>query len=633
MPGLDENALLLLHCDGEDNGTVLTDSSDSDLTVTVVGPAITDVDDKVFGTAALHCLNTIVDNIITEQGYASVAYEAALALSGGAFTVDFRFKVDEILYGRNATFLNIGAGAILVVVSAPSGTPRLSVTGSACWLDFSAYDNNAWHHVAIVGSAGTIKVYIDGLLVDTDAAATLWSSASTDPWLIGENTVGIEVGGTTPANGVHIDEFRYSNIARWTDEFTPPTGEYTTDDINEFNVVLSHLELSMLGGAAIAETLPNPEALMSNGFQMTCVLGNLTAEMYTGAYIAESLPAVANDLVSTLPNICAMSATLSRVAAVMHAGIHADVELPGLTADMRCLARATANLSLNLPSVGMDMLAGAVLAETLSSVVGLMASTTIYPAHLTISLPAVQNDIHAAVGSNAALVSDLPVLSVDIRATLVSVGGLSATLPGLNIVMTGRVHSINTLDVSLPALSGQMTSVHSILAALSVALPSLQSLLFSPPSAYETFCMNLVKTTLLSKFTNFSFNSFATINNRPVAFSSSGLFALEGDSDNGSIIPAVVATPALDFGSYLMKKVYGTRIGGRVKGRLTLTVSDGVSSWPTTLDFGSIQSLQNKMGYYTHYTRGKYLTLTLTNPDGSQFLLNDISLYLQLLER
>ena len=73
---------------------------------------------------------------------------------------------------------------------------------------------NTWHHVAVVKKDNLINVYIDGIAKVTEVP---WDYAPNSEWTnsaIGSYNIG------------YIDEFRFSNIARWTSNFTPPTAPY-----------------------------------------------------------------------------------------------------------------------------------------------------------------------------------------------------------------------------------------------------------------------------------------------------------------------------------------------------------------------------------------------------------------------
>ncbi len=77
---------------------------------------------------------------------------------------------------------------------------------------------SGWHYLTGVGSSGTTKMYIDGLLVGTA------NMQLTDDITVLGNSMAY--GGQ---NFGTIDELRISNIARYTSSFPPPINQFTTD--------------------------------------------------------------------------------------------------------------------------------------------------------------------------------------------------------------------------------------------------------------------------------------------------------------------------------------------------------------------------------------------------------------------
>ena len=94
----------------------------------------------------------------------------------------------------------------------------------------------------------------------------------------------------------------------------------------------------------------------------------------------------------------------------------------------------------------------------------------------------------------------------------------------------------------------------------------------------------------------------------------------------------MIKTPLIDFGTYLFKKLRGARLGGRFDGAMTVTADNGTDTWDATFVTISGQIPENNMAYYPYQARGKYLEFTIEN-DGSMFLMNDLNLYMMILER
>ena len=86
----------------------------------------------------------------------------------------------------------------------------------------AAVPKNEWHHIAVTHrkSANLTSLYLDGALQST--------LNETITMLTGKLTVGLHAYQTRYFIG-YLDEFRISNCARWTENFTPPTAQYTKD--------------------------------------------------------------------------------------------------------------------------------------------------------------------------------------------------------------------------------------------------------------------------------------------------------------------------------------------------------------------------------------------------------------------
>ena len=94
---------------------------------------------------------------------------------------------------------------------------------------------NTWQHVAVVRNSGTTTIYIDG--------TSYVSNTGAGSGAIGNSANTIEFGrGATTLTGSYqgwVDEFRMSNTARWTANFTPAAAAYTSD---QYTLCLMHFD-------------------------------------------------------------------------------------------------------------------------------------------------------------------------------------------------------------------------------------------------------------------------------------------------------------------------------------------------------------------------------------------------------
>jgi hypothetical protein len=217
VSGLDVNTQLLLHCDGVNGATSFPDASANNFTVTANGAAQVSTAQSEFGGASLVTAAT--------SAYLSIADAAALRPGSGDFTYDFWLRltagsVFQTPLGKGYT----AVGDILIQTdNAAAPNQLIYVSGSVVITSSTTYSLNVWHHVALVRSGSTLTLYIDGLSVGSASNST--NINGTNQLMVGGNTGS---GGIYPVSG-SMDEVRYSNSARWTSNFTPPTSPYSPD--------------------------------------------------------------------------------------------------------------------------------------------------------------------------------------------------------------------------------------------------------------------------------------------------------------------------------------------------------------------------------------------------------------------
>ena len=213
VPGNDSFTKALLHMDGLNGGTSFPDVNigGSANTWTPTN-ATTVVGTRKYGSASAQLA----------AGYISTPTKFGLGTSD--FTIDCWFNrngnTGQMALARNYLLsgtsggwqFNINASNQISGSDYAFNTTGVSVTHATSVTD------SLWHHAAYIRHSGSAFVALDGVLsspvTDTQNVAT--SDQST---FIGWNFA--------PFTGF-IDEFRISiGIARWTANFTPPTGPYS----------------------------------------------------------------------------------------------------------------------------------------------------------------------------------------------------------------------------------------------------------------------------------------------------------------------------------------------------------------------------------------------------------------------
>ncbi|MAE43247.1 hypothetical protein CMO93_05725, partial [Candidatus Woesearchaeota archaeon] len=246
--GNDANTILLLHMDGTDGSTTFTDSSSSAHPVTGNGNAHIETSQSKFGGASAY-----FDNIFD---FLTIADSDDWNFGSEDFTIDFWVNFDA----ANADDWLIGQGA---PIDWQKNIPELPIDLSwsihqtnnnflvftysddsqieyTCGTQFPSLSTNAniWYHAAFVRQGNNLYFYKDGVRVGTCPLSITSFRDSTEQIQIGATAhqlftffKGVRVFGSGNLDG-YLDEIRISkDIARWTEDFTPPAREYDDQPI------------------------------------------------------------------------------------------------------------------------------------------------------------------------------------------------------------------------------------------------------------------------------------------------------------------------------------------------------------------------------------------------------------------
>lgn len=200
------NVVLLLHMDGADGSTTITDARGH--TVTAKNGAQLSTSNPKFGTACASFGGT---------GYLEVTSDPDFALGAGDFTIEFFV---------NPTVLSSDHGLISIGVwSTGLMTQFVSNLALDCYIQGTNHTasysgtTGAWQHIAFVRSGNTLYLFADGAVLGTRSVAGK---------TIAQNrvTIGARDGGGDRLTG-SIDEVRITKgVARYTSNFTVPSAPF-----------------------------------------------------------------------------------------------------------------------------------------------------------------------------------------------------------------------------------------------------------------------------------------------------------------------------------------------------------------------------------------------------------------------
>ena len=194
------NTKLLLHGEGTDGSTTITDSTGIN-TVAVAGNAHIEVDQFKFGTASIY-LDGSGDYLIAPS---------VPAFGTGDWTIECFIRFSSVTSFR--TFFSTEPTTVYLDIFLYEGKIYM-YTGSNNITSTNTFTTNTWYHVALCKSAGLTRLFVNGVQEGATHTDTRNYTARTGG--------GINIGsGST--NG-YLDEYRITvGAARYTTTFTVPT--------------------------------------------------------------------------------------------------------------------------------------------------------------------------------------------------------------------------------------------------------------------------------------------------------------------------------------------------------------------------------------------------------------------------
>jgi hypothetical protein len=203
---------LLLHGNGTNGSTTITDNSPSPKTVTAVGNAQISTAQSKFGGASI-AFDGTGDSLTTPNN-------SGYQFGTSDFTVECWINTTDITFNLMGLIDNAaGNWAIVIFNSNFYWQTAYGVTNLISAFPFSSILNGAWNHIAITRSGSALRLFFNGV------------SQSEPPYTDNTNYNGnglLRVGsGVNGDFNGYIDELRITKgVARYTANFTPPTAPF-----------------------------------------------------------------------------------------------------------------------------------------------------------------------------------------------------------------------------------------------------------------------------------------------------------------------------------------------------------------------------------------------------------------------
>ena len=218
------NVSLLLHGDGPNGSTIITDNSPSPKTVTAVG-------------------NAQISTAQSKFGGSSIAFDGSGDVLNTPNHPDFdlgasNFTVEAWVYPTSSTGLRLlyakrttpGTAQTSIAIGINAGTASFwASSDNSSWnivsgATFGSVSNNAWSHIAVVRNGTSFTGYLNGIGTLLVASSSSIGNTTSVP------SIGGDSDGTSSFAG-YIDELRITKgVARYTSNFTPPKASSSAEN-------------------------------------------------------------------------------------------------------------------------------------------------------------------------------------------------------------------------------------------------------------------------------------------------------------------------------------------------------------------------------------------------------------------
>jgi len=235
---------LLLPFDGANGATTTSDLSDNNHAVTFFGTSQISTAQSKFGGSSM-----LFDG---DSDYVSVTSSILGSFAASTFTIEFWVYHNSLTSALIYYVINwAGASNGVYVWKNASNVLEAQLTSNTGNITgTTTLTTDRWYHVALSGSDGSYKLFLDGALEGTYTGS---SSTGSNTWHLGAWLYSGNNSLYYPLNG-YLDDIRFtSGIARYTSAFTAPTTAHSTSagDINKQILINSTADGVAIGTGGI----------------------------------------------------------------------------------------------------------------------------------------------------------------------------------------------------------------------------------------------------------------------------------------------------------------------------------------------------------------------------------------------
>lgn len=448
-------------------------------------------------------------------------------------------------------------------------------------------------NLAVTGSGTASASSVSGtqyasLAFDSDDG-TWWTPASTPAWIAWDFGSGNEkdIGYLTILNSGYVTNNAVDCTLSYSDDGISYIASMAITNPTTINTRFSYIPniVPIIGTAAISLPVLSEAAISGVNWQL--YLPALVSSSFSGASTAIQFPRIAASVTTggaasvALPSLAthasghdstgeqAADLVLPNLSAIAHSGVNTTSTLPSMTAQAAGTVTISANSATNLPSLGMS--SGATASELGSA---------------DIILPAIGGKSYAGALCSVTIGK----LTMQAFGTTGAAGRAQITLPLFLATADATAQNHGALNITLPSLSLNSGGSGAAITLPGMSLTAIGTVVIT--ATYEAYAVNLKHTPRgneqpideMTRYTNFPFTHVIRHQNSYYGVNSTGLYLLEGTTDDAVPIPWAVKTAMTDFKSTDKKTIATAYFGGRFGPASTVQLHAGEQT-PNTYSF------------------------------------------------
>ncbi len=637
-----DDVQLLLHMDGADGSSVITDSSSFARTTddtTIKGTRALSTANAMYGTASCGFFDGVTSGI----SYTNLDFSASVIT-----TMECVFKVTTVNGNHQGICKDGNNNTTLYVDSTGQVEAYLGGTKYVSGVYVTA---GTEYHIAVVRNSAGYKVYLDGVLFGTKASS-LGNLTATESVIIG---TGNSAFGILHLDG-YVDEFRLTtDVERYTSNFTVPAMPF--GDVPSYTINGSTLITAL--PSAVVNKQTNRTSDITYAFSPSAVTHNYTLySLVSNTPVNSTVDGFFSPIYTRRVATAGLTinATVNTTFAFTRAPVTVNLDLPApiisdargglgvnVTLDPPTITATgtmgrTGNASLLYPAIQFNAVSGAYASFGAPELSYQLTGTTNLSASAQLKAP--QSTLNATGTTWLGATASLNGPSAQLTAYSGAVSQLSLAAPILTTSVTAYVPGYAEIAsrFNLSLLASGVTGItgsaiitapvtQSRYAICEIAFPNLHlvagdTLQLNNTLAYTLNLSNQAVTT----YDNYDFAYIVRLGDSHYGVKADGLYELTGDTDAGSVINAKFRTEPTDFGTALMKRVANIYIDNG-DSTMVYPVVDGIIKEGVRAQFSGRRS------HLARGNRGRYWAFEVSNTEGSDMVISGIEFTPDILTR